>query len=63
MTNTELKPCLFCRGAVIIRRQQLYSEIEDPVVYCPSCRLLVSFADGETEEQLVELWNKRTGET
>jgi len=61
--NDELKRCPFCGSVVRTRRAELKSP--DGVIYgelfvfCPECRSLTGFADGETIDKLAELWNKR----
>jgi len=66
MIENKLKRCPFCGSVVRTRKAEVKSP--DGVIYgelfvfCPECKSLTCFSDGETIEKLTTLWNKRVTE-
>lgn len=54
---TELKPCPFCGGEA-----ELNLLLGNYCVTCKSCMGAIFPAAGMTEEEAIELWNRRAGE-
>ena len=55
----ELKPCPFC-GECSAHLDKAYSYYSDTVIYCENCDTVCLLDDvNATEEQLVEVWNRR----
>ncbi len=51
-SSSAIKPCPFCGG-------QIPQGARGPIIRCPSCGMMVSFALGDSVGQAAELWNRR----
>jgi Lar family restriction alleviation protein len=60
MNETKLKPCPFCGGKAELKKRKFPDDTAfDGYLYCVVCQCGYQVATRESEEYIIDYWNRR----